>query len=160
MVAFTTRMGLPLPGQITRHDDAKTIETCVVDVALPPTAYGSFVKLVAGLLQPMASGDAATVVYGVLNIPFAQSTTNTFGLSTPPVSGLVGVVRAGYVAVKLARGTAVKGAAVFVRITVSGPKLVGEIEDLADSGTCVAVVGAKFEGPADANGNCEISFNI
>jgi len=160
MVAYTTRMPSGFPGRITRSDSL-TVEPNIIDASTPPTAFGSFVKLVSGKLQPIASGDAASVVYGVLVSAFpTQSNTTALGASTPPASGVIDVLRRGYVSVALARGTAVKGAAVFVRVTADTGKAVGDIETAADSAKCVAVPGAFFAGAADANGNVEISFAI
>lgn len=163
MVSYTTRLPSGFIGQVTR-DDSKTIAPEVIDSATPPTAYGSFVKLVSGKLQPIASGDAATVVHGILVQPFpVQDSGVTSSLSTaatPPTSGLADVMRRGYIAVKLAQGTAAKKGAVYVRVTADTGKAVGDIETAADSAKCVAVTGCYFTGAADANGVVEVEFNL
>ena len=161
MVAYTTRVPAGFAGQITR-DDSKTIVPEIIDASTPPTAFGSFVKLVSGKLQPIASGDAATVVHGVLVKSYPQqSSTNTLGAaSTPPASGVIDVLRRGYIAVPLAQGTAAKKGQVYVRVTADTGKAVGDIETAADSAKCVAVSGCFFTGAADSNGVVEVEFNI
>lgn len=161
MVAFTTRMPVGFPGKVTRSDSL-TIETHIVDSAAPPTFYGKPVKMVAGLLQPIAGADViATVQFGILVNPYpTQSSTDAFGAATPPATGLVDVLRRGYIAVLMANGTGVTGAAVYVRKTADTGKLVGDIEDASDSGKCEVLPGAYFMGPKDANNVVEIAYNI
>lgn len=160
MVAYTSRVPAGFAGTISRSDSL-TVEQQIIDSGTPPTAYGRFVKLVSGKVQPIASGDAATVVYGLAVRPYpAQSTTNALGVSTPPTSGIIDVLKRGYMSVPLDNGTASKGAAVYVRVTVNGGLAVGNIETASDSAKCVVVAGAYFTGPADANGIVEVAYNI
>lgn len=160
MVAYVTRVPAGFPGSITR-EDSKTVLQEIIDSTTPPTAFGGVVKLVSGKLQPIASGDAATVAYGFLARSFpTQSSTNAFGAATPPTSGIADVLRRGFIAVKLAQGTSAKGGAVFVRVTAASQKFVGDIETAADSGNCVQVPGAYFMGPADATGVTEVAYNV
>lgn len=163
MVSYTTRMPSGFIGQVTR-DDSKTIVSEIIDATTPPTAYGSFVKLVSGKLQPIASGDAASVVLGLLVQPFPVQASGVVSAldtaATPPASGLADVMRRGYLAVKLAQGTAAKKGQVYVRVTADTGKAVGDIETAADSAKCVAVTGCFFTGAADANGVVEVEFNI
>lgn len=160
MVAYTSRVPAGFAGTVSRSDSL-TVEQQIIDSGTPPTAYGRFVKIVAGKVQPIASGDAATVVYGLAVRPYpAQSTTNALGASTPPTSGIMNVLKRGYMSVPLDNGTAAKNGTVYVRVTVNGGLAVGNIETAADSGKCVAVTGAYFTGPADSNGIVEVAFNI
>ncbi len=160
MVAIITRAGVGVPGAVTRTD-SKTIKQEIIDSGTPPTAYGSFVKMVSGKLRPIASGDAATVVYGVLVRPYPQqSASNDFGAATPPTSGIADVLRRGFIAVKVTQGTPASRGTVYVRVTAASGKLVGDIEAVSDSTNSVVVAGAEFTGAADANGIAEISFNI
>lgn len=160
MVAYATRVPAGFAGTISRSDSL-TVEQELIDSGTPPTAYGRFAKVVAGKIQPIASGDAATVVYGLTVRPYpAQSTTNALGASAPPTSGVIDILRRGFMSVVLDNGTAAKGAAVYVRVTVNGGLGVGNIETAADSAKCVAVAGCTFTGPADANGIVEIAYNI
>lgn len=161
MVAFAYRAPAGFPGAITRPEPGMTIQPEQIDAATPPTAYGAPCKLVAGKVQPLASGDAASVVMGFTVRAYpVQSNTNALGVSAPPAAGLINVMRRGFMAALLTQGTAAKGAPVYVRITADTGKSVGDIEAGADSGKCVAIPGAVFEGAADANGVTEISYNI
>jgi len=83
------------------------------------------------------------------------------GGGIPAASGVCDVMRSGHMAVKLARGTAVRGAIAYVRITADTGKYVGDIEDTADSAKCVAF--GTFMGPADAlrsDSIVEVAFNV
>lgn len=160
MVAFLYRMPSGIAGDVTRPSNSTT-EPQQIDSGTPPTKYGVFVKIVSGKVQPIASGDAATVVYGLLQRPYPTNAANeALGTATPPTSGLCDVVVRGYMTVKLAQGTAAKGGQVYVRVTADTGKLVGDIETAADSAKCVAVANCIFMGGADASGNVEIRFNI
>lgn len=151
MVAFTNRMPSGFPGRITRSDSL-TVETNVIDSAKPPVAFGAFVKLVAGKVQPLETGDDAADVYGVLvNAYPTQSSTNGLNAAaTPPALGATDILRRGYISVKLASGSVVKGDAVHVDVATGA---------ISNAGG-VTVANATFAGAADANGNVEIAFNI
>ena len=160
MVSYVTRMPAGVAGAVTRSDSL-TIEPQRNDTSNPVTAFGTFVKTVSGLIQAIASGDAASVITGVAIRPYpAQSATNGFGPAAPAAGGIIDRMRRGYFAAVLAAGTAAKDGAVFVRVTAGSGRAVGAIETAADSGNCVQVVGAFFTGPADANGIVEIAFRI
>lgn len=159
MVSLTTRMPSGFAGRITRHDGI-TVEQNVINAASPPTAYGTFVKLVAGQVQPVTTGDTAANVYGVLVSPFPASGASGLGAVAPQTFGICDVLLRGYIAVSLGFGTAVKGAPVYLRTVASGAKLVGAIEAVADGTNNFVVAGAFFEGPADATGVVEIRVNI
>lgn len=161
MVAYAYRAPAGFAGAITRAEPGMTVQPEIIDAANPPTNYGAPVKLVAGKAQPIASGDAASVVMGWAVRAFpVQSSTNALGDSTPPATGLLNVMRRGFMAVRVTIGTAVKGAPVYARVTAASGKAVGDIEATADGANNVAIPGATFEGAADANGICEISYNI
>ena len=161
MPAFLRRMPAGIVGSITRANSGFTVEPALIDPTNPPTAYGQFVKLNGNNIRALASGDAATVVAGVVVRPYPfQSTTNGFGAAAPPASTYGDLLKRGYFSAALAAGTAARGAQVFVRITAGSGRAVGAIETAADAGNCVAVVGAFFTGPADANGITEIAYNI
>lgn len=158
---FLYRMPAGIPGAVNRMQDA-TILPEIIDSGTPPTAFGKPVKLVSGKVQPIASGDAATDVYGFLVRAYpATASQDGLGTSTPATSGIANVLKRGFMTVKLDEGTAVKGAAVYVRVTANtGPtRPVGNLATAADSAKCV-VTGAVFMGPADADGNVEIAYNL
>lgn len=163
MVAFLYRMPAGIPGDVTRPSNSTT-EPQQIDSGTPPTKYGVFVKLVSGKVQPVASGDAGSVVYGLLQRPYPTNAANeALGTATPPTSGLCDVMVRGYMTVKLALGTAAKGGAVYVVTTAGGTVVVGDIVTSttpAGGGTAVAVADCIFMGAADASGNVEIRYNI
>lgn len=163
MVAYTTRVPAGFPGTVSRSDSL-TIEQEIIDSGTPPTAYGKPVKIVSGKIQPVASGDAGTVVYGWLVKPYpAQSSTNSLGAATPPTSGVADVLRRGFMTVTLTLGTAAKNGQVYVVTTAGGSVVVGDIVTSASpagGGTGVAVTNAFFTGPADANGVVEVAYKI
>ncbi|MCX5516227.1 hypothetical protein C3941_19755 [Kaistia algarum] len=163
MVAYATRVPAGFAGTVSRTDSL-TIEQGIIDSGTPPTAYGAFTKVVAGKIQPLASGDAGTVSNGLAVRPYpAQSTTNGLGAATPPTSGIIDVLRRGYMSVVLKLGTAAKGGQVYAVTTAGGTVVVGDIVTAASpagGGTGVAITGAFFTGPADANGIVEVAYNI
>jgi len=163
MTAFTTRAPAGFPGAITRSDSL-TVEQEVIDSTNPPTAFGQAVKIVSGKMQALQAGDAGTVVGGFLVRPYpAQSSSTALGAATPPTSGIGDRMRRGFIAVKLALGTAAKGGQVYVVTTAGGTVVLGDIVTSASpagGGTAVAITGAFFSGPADSGGVVEIEFNI
>ncbi|MDB5448310.1 MAG: putative bacteriophage protein [Phenylobacterium sp.] len=163
MTAYTTRAPAGFPGRVSRSDSL-TVQQDIIDSGTPPNIYGGAVKLVSGKLQPVASGDAGTVVVGFLVSPYpTQNNAAGGGAATPAASGIADRLRRGFMTVTLAKGTAAKGGGVFVVTTAGGTVVVGDIVTSASpagGGTGVAITGAFFEGPADANGIVEISYNI
>jgi hypothetical protein len=145
MVAYTTRLPAGFPGQVSR-DDALTIEAGIIDSSAYPTAYGTFCKVVSGKIRPIAASDAASVVHGLLPQPYpVQASTVVSALNSaavPPTSGVIGVLRRGYMAVTLAQGTAAKKGQVYVRVVADTGKYVGDIEATAD----VTVAGGTITG--------------
>lgn len=161
MVAYVTRAPAGFAGAITRTDPGMTITPELIDASSPPTAFGAPVKRVAGKVQPIASGDAASAVAGFVVRPFpVQSATNALGDAAQPTTGLLNVLRRGFINIRVTIGTAVKGAPVYVRVTAASGKAVGDLEATADGSNNVAIPGAMFEGAADAGGITEISYNI
>ena len=173
MVAFPFRMGAGFPGDVNRGHPA-SIEPCLIDPTNPPTAYGQAVLTVTASngVRVFAAGDTGvTSIWGVTVRPFPiQASTGTaygggaFGAATPPTTGAIDVVRSGYVMAKLPTGAAAvtKGAAVFVWCAAnSGNHVQGGFESSASGGNTAALDATKyqFNGPADANGNVEISIN-
>ncbi len=167
MVAFKYRMPAGIPGNPNRVEHL-TSEAQIMDTAFPVLLFGVPIKLVSGLVRPVASGDAATVVYGFLIRPYPTqnqgygSPADAFGGGIPNPIDLANVMRRGYMTVKLNNVTAaVKGAAVYVRVAdPTTPTPIGGLEAGADGGDCVVIPGCIFMGPADADGNVEIAYNI
>lgn len=162
MVAYPFRMPAGIPGAVNRANQS-TIEAQVYDAAFPVLLYGVPVKLVSGLVRPVASGDAATVVYGFLARPYPTNSGQAgLGNQAPDVTAIADVMRRGYMTVKLNNVTAAaKNGGVYVRVANAGAGTpIGGIEAGAAGGDCVLIPGAVFVGPADADGNTEIAYNI
>ena len=158
MPVFLKRMPAGIPGDVSRKEDA-VIESNLVGAGEVP--YGAFVKLSSGKLAPIAASDTAAVIYGLAVRPYPkQSENNKFGPTAAPAGGMCDVLRSGYMTVLLKQGTAVRGGQVYVRVTEDTEKKVGDIEAAADTTKTVAVSGCMFMGPADADGNVEIAYNI
>lgn len=158
------RMAAGIAGAISRGAGQATVEPQVADSTKPFTRYGMFGKIVSEKFVPLESGDAATVIYGSLVRTYpTTSSQDGLGVSTPPTSGVLDVLRRGYQSVLLAKGTAAKNAQVYVVTTAGGTVSLNDIVSSASpagGGTGVAVAGCIFTGPADANGITEIEFNI
>lgn len=169
--AFQFRMGAAFPGDVNRTHPV-TIEPCLIDAAAPPTAYGQVVIVGAGInsVRPLSAADTAvTTGYGVTVRPYptqAASTTNfgaaSFGNAAPPISGILDVCRAGYIMTQIPLGqTCTKNGAVFIWIAAStGVHVQGGTETVASTGNTIALTDCTFNGPPDATGSVELSFNI
>lgn len=161
--AILYRMASGIPGDISRQSQA-TVEPQIFDPALPFPGYGLFGKLAAGKFVPVASGDTAAVIYGLLVRPYPTtggSGSEPLGTATPPTKGVCDVLRRGYMTVKNNAGTPALGGTVYVRVAAAAAgKPIGGIEAAADGTNTVAVTGAIFMNGGDANGNVEIAFNI
>ena len=181
--AFLYRMPAGIAGDVTRKgSNAMIIEPAIFDTSFPCLLFGILVKLVAGKIRPIASGDVvASVQYGLLVRPFP--TQDAFGSSLAselPGGGAVpntlfpaNVLKSGYMTVLLgnsggyggatAFASIAKGDAVYVRKTVSILGVVGDIEAGSAAGNEVIATNfanTYFMGPADSNGFVEIAFNI
>lgn len=161
MVAFKYRMPAGIPGALNRVGQS-TVESQIMNTAKPVTKYGVPVKLVAGKIEPLEAGDAASVVYGFLVRPYpTHSGQGGLGEGTPNPVDIANVMRRGYMTVYVQNGTGAKDGTVYVRVAdPTSDHPIGGLETTADSGDCVAISLCKWMGPADANGNTEISFNI
>ena len=164
MVAYKYRIPAGIPGNTNRNEHL-TAEAQIMDPNFAVTSYGLPVKIVSGQIRPVASGDAASVVYGFLIRPYPTTdgaVATPFGSGTPRTEEIANVMRRGYMTVKLNGATgATKNGQVYVRVAdPTTPTPIGGLEAGADGGDCVAIVGCVFMGPADADGNTEIAFNI
>jgi len=134
--AYTFRMPAGFAGDLQRAEVA-TIESQQIDSNTPPNAFGVPVKLVGGKLQPIAAGDAASVVYGfyLRPYPIQGNGTDPLGTSTPPTSGNGDVLRRGYSNVQLNGTTAAaKNGPVYMRVgNASTGKPIGGIEAAAEN---------------------------
>lgn len=161
-----------IPGAISRVGGGVVLDVEGVSLSKtePLPFYGLAGQIDAdGNFRAMEAGDAN--IYGFLSRPFpfnATTASNFFGASplgtpaVPPQTGGEGaVLRAGYMTVKLYGATlAAKNGIVYVRVdNEDADHPLGGCE-AADDGANTIAVNAIFSGPADENGNTEISFNI
>lgn len=160
------RMNAGVPGDINRTHPF-SVEPALIGT-VPPTAYGIPVVTdgAGGVRMLQATDTAVTAVWGFTVRPFPsqQSSggmTSSFGSATPPTSGVIDVLRQGYMIGVLndVTQTPVKGAAVFIWVAAtSGVHTQGGIETAANGGNTCALDPARYafnSGP-DAQGNVEI----
>jgi len=164
MTAFSYRMPAGIPGALSRATGQDTVSQELYDSAATFSAFGLPAKMGSnGKVQPMGAGDAATALYGILVRPYpVGASQDGLGVSTPATSGIANVLRRGWINVKLG-GTApaTKKSQVYVRVAnAAAGKPIGGFEAAADSTNTVAPAGLFFTGPADANGNAEVEFNL
>lgn len=146
MTAYLYRAPSGVAGDVTRQQDT-VVESGLLNAAAAPTAFGAPVKIVSGKFEKIAASDAATVFAGILSRiapAIAGDTAQTFASGTPNVNSVQGIVVKGYVNVKCAVGTPVRGASVYMRVTADTGKAVGDLETGADGGKCVALDGVTW----------------
>jgi hypothetical protein len=146
MTSILYRASSGIAGDVTRPDNT-VVEPGLLNAAQAPTAFGAPVKIVSGKFEKIASGDAATVFYGVLSRvapAISGSLVETYAGGTPNVEAVQGIVREGYVNVVCTVGTPARGGQVFVRVTADTGKAVGDFETAADTGKCVALTGVTW----------------
>jgi len=170
MPAFLTRMPAGIPGEVNRAQQASIEPIAVTPQGTTgaPTAFGipMVIDQTAGNVgnaRMVAAGDTLASIYGLLVRPFpAFSSQDALGTSTPPTQGPVDLLRRGYMSVKLSGATAaVKGGLVYIwTAAAGGGHIVGGFEAANPTTNGFAFTGATFMGPADANGNVEISFGL
>jgi hypothetical protein len=159
-----------IPGEVTRlHTYGCTIEQQKQHPTTPVTRYGDPVVIESTGTRPIAGTDTTNVVVGFLVRPFPGTDVTVafpagkvpFGAATPPTTGIVDVLRRGYISVNCRVGTPVKGGAVHIWYgTPSGAHVIGGIEAAATASNTFEVTNAKFTGAKDANGNVEVQFNL
>ena len=175
MTSFLTRMGAGFPGDVNRSNAGQTITPEAADPANPIPAYGVPVALnsTGTGLRPLAATDTAANVYGLLvrEFPVQSAPPNTYGagqsLSTPavpPTQGPLSRMARGFMTINVNAGSmasAVKGAQAYAwtAATTTGHTQ-GNFEAAASAGNTIVVPGAFFRGAVDANGNCEIEYNL
>lgn len=167
MVAFKYRMPAGIPGDVNRVE-AATIEAQQLVAAANadhPAEFGLALVLDAAskLVRRPKAGDTVASILGFLVREYptqAQSPAVLTG-GVPGDGGPCSVLRRGYMTVKLRGATAaVKRGAVFVRMITGTSTVIGAVEAAADGVNTLALTNAFFTGPADADGNVEIEFNL
>lgn len=147
-----TSMPRGYAGALTRGFFDNTTEVKTNDSTTPVKAFGVPVKYNAagtGVVPCTATADASSTIGFSVRV-FGMTVRDSDGADVQPQK-LVTVLRRGYIAVKLASGTAQAGAAVYLDAT-------GGISATSDSNT--QVPGCTFMGAADPDGLVEIAFNI
>lgn len=168
-VAFPYRMGAGFQGEPNRSMFGAVIEPELINTTTPPLFYGCAVVVdtTTNSVRALAAGDTAlTSIYGVTVRPFPtqQASTSTnwgqIALGTPvapPSSGVLDVMREGYIFVKVNAGTATKKGPAYVWVAASsGNHVQGGFEATATGGSTIAITNAWFNGPADAAGIAEL----
>ena len=180
MVAFLYRIPAGIPGDVNRSFGARVeaINVTPFGTTGAPTAYG--VPMVVdqtggnvGNARTVQAADTAALIYGILVRPYPSQSlpvvtagtglyNDPFGAGVPPAKGPVDVLRAGYISVLLSGSTAAaKGAPVYIWTAApSGQHITGGFEATNPSTNGIALNNTYFMGPADANGNTEIMFNL
>lgn len=173
---FLYRMPAGIAGECSRLSVlGTTIKPEIQNATTPVTAYGQVVTVDSGGVRPLAAADIAAPAtpLGISIRPFpGQDYTSAspsyggansvgFGAGTPPSTGIVDVMRRGYVTMKLnGAAAATKGGIVYAYYNVSiGLHVQSGIEAAAGANLWV-IPGAFFTGAADAQGNVEVEFRI
>jgi hypothetical protein len=164
---ITSSMPLGTPGDITRDVHESTVEPYFNSTTVPVLGFGLPVKL--GAQASSATGivaadvGASIVGFSVREYPSypGGNMANLAAGAGIPMAGAIGIMKRGYMAVKCNFGTPVKEGIVYVRIAApAGAKVIGGIEATADGANTIIVPNAQFNGPADADGNAEIRYNV
>lgn len=146
MTAFLYRAPSGVAGDITRQQDT-IVESGLLNAAAAPAAFGAPVKIVSGKFEKIASGDDAADFAGVLSRiapSISGDTAQTFASGTPNAESVQGIVVKGYMNVKCAVGTPVRGAAVYMRVVAATGKAIGDFEATADGDNNVALTGVTW----------------
>jgi len=146
MTSFLYRAPSGVAGDVTRPDDT-VVESALINSEVPPVLFGAPVKMTAGKIEAIESGDAATDFFGIISrvAPAINgSLSEAFGSGVPNVDATQGIVVEGYVNVKCTVGTPVRNGIVYMRVTADTGKLVGDLEATADGVANVALVGVTW----------------
>lgn len=173
-VAFQFRMGAGFPGDVNRSHPV-SIEPALIDPTTPPTAYGQPVLINSTTqgVRIFAAGDQSNTVesgYGITVRPYPSQAASgggnfgaaSLGASAPPLTGVIDILRAGYIMGYLpAGGSPKKGDSVYVwSVASTGGNVLGSLTAAYSAGNTTKLKNATFNGSPDANGFVEIAFNI
>lgn len=170
-VAFTYRMGAGFPGDVNRTHPVSILPG-LMNTTNPVRLYGDPVLIDTATNSYrafLATDTAVTKLAGVLARPFPTQQTSggmssALGAATPPTSGVVDVVDEGFVLVRCNNYVALpptKGGAVYIWVTAnSGVHVQGGFESINNGVNTVAITNARFNGPPDSNGVCEVQVSF
>ncbi len=151
-----TSMTRGFAGELTRGYYDATTEVKANDATTPVVGFGVPVKLntnADGVTPCSATADA---VYGFAVREYGQAVPKirSSALVDEQDQALVTVMKRGYMAVKLASGTAKLGGTVYLNATG------GLTADAGSAPANTAIPNCIFMGAADSDGLVEIAFNI
>jgi len=151
--AIQFRMNAGVPGDITRSHSS-TVEPQILDTTNPPASYGlpCAIDGTSHGVRHVISSDTPKNINGfnVRPFPTTGNGNDGLGVSTPPTSGIVNLMRRGYINVQVNNGTPVKGGAVYARVAApSGAKVVGGVEAIGDY-TGITATGTTGTGTSTA----------
>lgn len=164
-VAFGFRMGAGFPGDVNRTHPF-SVEPSMLDTVAPPVAYGVplLYKQSNNSYKGFVITDTVTPIIcgGFLVRPYPTQQASggmnaAFGAGVP-AAGIGDVLNSGYIMSKIPAGVVVrKNDAVYVWFAAtSGNNIQGQLVGAATGGSTALITNAKFNGPADADGNVEI----
>lgn len=168
---FMYRMPAGIPGECTRFQTVgTTIAAQVQNNVTPFTSYGTVGTIDTNGARPILATDTAlpTTPVGISVRPFPASDNTAanpgvvgFGAGAPMPKGIIDMLFRGYINMKLnGAAAATKGGIVYVYSPASNGNHVQAGIEAASGAGLWALPGAFFTGPADAQGNVEIQFNI
>jgi len=164
-IAFQYRMGAGFPGDVNRTHPA-SIDPGMMDTTDLVLHYGDPVLLKAAnnSYKGFVAADSTTPVmcagFAVRPYPTQQASggmSSALGAAAPP-AGVIDVLNEGYIMAKVPAGaTCTKGGTVWVWFAATaGNNIQGSLVAAASAGNAALITNAKFNGPADANGNVEV----
>lgn len=148
-----TSMTRGFAGELTRGYYDATTEVKANDATTPVVGFGVPVKLNTNADGVTPCSATADKVYGFAVREYGQAVPKirSSALVDEQDQALVTVMKRGYMAVKLASGTAKLGGKVYLNAT-------GGLT--AETASNTAIPNCVFMGAADADGLVEIAFNI
>lgn len=158
--SYLYRMPAGIAGAISRPRETTT-EPVMLNTSKTFTAYGLAGKYSNDEFVPLESGDAASVIAGILVRPYPTTSQPDREYILKGEYATTGDnLKRGYINVKVADATALtKGAPVYVRnANPTDDSPLGSI--LTTSTDAVLLEKAYFTGAGDANGNTEIAYNL
>lgn len=151
-------------GTVSRPDESNVEPAMLVAATgVFAQAFGIPVKYVAGGIQQFTGSEAATDFAGILvkEVPgiSGSAVNQDFSDNIPYPKVPQGLLVRGYASVKCTQGTPARGGIVYVRVTVSGGKAIGDFEAVSDTSLSVALTATQAEWATDgvdASNNAEI----
>lgn len=149
MVSYIYQMPSGIPGNITRPEQS-TVEQQILDQTTPPLSFGVPVKMVAAKIQPIATGDAAAAVYGVIvrDYPTSGNGVDGLGVASPNKAFPASILKRGYINILLG-GTALASSfgKVYVRTANAATgKPIGGFEAANDASIAAGVINGTGSG--------------